>query len=119
MSEPHQNEGMVEQEAPPALNPQDTERFNQLVLPHLDSAFNLARWLVRNRTDAQDVTQDAMLRAYRFFGGFHGGDARAWLLQIVRNSCFSWMEKTVVRNRKPNSTKRYTCRTASLPKRWR
>jgi RNA polymerase sigma-70 factor (ECF subfamily) len=84
-------------DAPEALSPQDTERFNQLVLPHLDSAFNLARWLVRNRTDAQDVTQDAMLRAYRFFGGFHGGDARAWLLQIVRNTCFSWMEK----NRRP------------------
>src|SRR5580692_2763482 len=45
----------------------------------------------------QEATQDAMLRAYRFFGGFHGGDARAWLLQIVRNSCFSWMEK----NRRP------------------
>jgi RNA polymerase sigma-70 factor (ECF subfamily) len=84
-------------DAPEALSQQDTERFNQLVLPHLDSAFNLARWLVRNRTDAQDVTQDAMLRAYRFFGGFHGGDARAWLLQIVRNTCFSWMEK----NRRP------------------
>jgi RNA polymerase sigma-70 factor (ECF subfamily) len=84
-------------DAPEALNAQETERFNQLVLPHLDSAFNLARWLVRNRTDAQDVTQEAMLRAYRFFGGFHGGDARAWLLQIVRNTCFSWMEK----NRRP------------------
>ena len=84
-------------DAPQALNPQETERFNQLVLPHLDSAFNLARWLLRNRTDAQDVTQEAMLRAYRFFGGFHGGDARAWLLQIVRNTCFSWMEK----NRRP------------------
>lgn len=71
----------------------ETERFNSLVLPHLDSAFNLARWLVRNRTDAEDVTQEAMLRAYRFFGGFHGLDARAWLLQIVRNTCFSWLEK--------------------------
>ena len=82
---------------PAALNPQDVERFNLLVLPHLNSAFNLARWLVRNRTDAEDVTQEAMLRAYRFFGGFHGGDARAWLLQIVRNASFSWMEK----NRRP------------------
>jgi RNA polymerase sigma-70 factor, ECF subfamily len=71
----------------------ETERFNLMVLPHLDSAFNLARWLVRNRTDAEDVTQEAMLRAYRFFGGFHGTDARAWLLQIVRNTCFSWLEK--------------------------
>ncbi|HEY0702423.1 MAG TPA: sigma-70 family RNA polymerase sigma factor [Candidatus Acidoferrales bacterium] len=71
----------------------ETERFNLLVLPHLNSAFNLARWLVRNRTDAEDVTQEAMLRAYRFFSGFHGTDARSWLLQIVRNTCFSWMEK--------------------------
>jgi len=84
-------------EAPKALSPQDIERYNLLVLPHLDSAFNLARWLLRNRTDAEDVAQEAMLRAYRFFGGFHGSDARAWLLQIVRNTCFSWMEK----NRRP------------------
>jgi RNA polymerase sigma-70 factor (ECF subfamily) len=82
------------------LDAQDTERFNLLVLPHLDSAFNLARWLLRNRTDAEDVTQEAMLRAYRFFRGFHGGDARAWLLQIVRNTCFTWMEK----NRPPEPT---------------
>jgi RNA polymerase sigma-70 factor (ECF subfamily) len=82
------------------LDARDTERFNHLVLPHLDSAFNLARWLLRNRTDAEDVTQEAMLRAYRFFGGFHGGDARAWLLQIVRNTCFTWMEK----NRPPEPT---------------
>jgi RNA polymerase sigma-70 factor (ECF subfamily) len=79
---------------------QDTERFNLLVLPHLDSAFNLARWLVGNPTDAEDVTQEAMLRAYRFFRSFHGGDARAWLLQIVRNTCFTWMEK----NRPPEPT---------------
>jgi RNA polymerase sigma-70 factor (ECF subfamily) len=77
------------------LDAQDTERFNLLVLPHLDSAFNLARWLLRNRTD-----EEAMLRAYRFFRGFHGGDARAWLLQIVRNTCFTWMEK----NRPPEPT---------------
>jgi RNA polymerase sigma-70 factor (ECF subfamily) len=82
------------------LDAQDTERFNLLVLPHLDSAFNLARWLLRNRTDAEDVAQEAMLRAYRFFRGFHGGDARAWLLQIVRNTCFTWMEK----NRPPEPT---------------
>ena len=82
------------------LDAQEAERFNLLVLPHLDSAFNLARWLVRNRTDAEDVAQEAMLRAYRFFGGFHGGDARAWLLQIVRNTCFTWLEK----NRPPQPT---------------
>ncbi|HEY2460081.1 MAG TPA: sigma-70 family RNA polymerase sigma factor [Candidatus Acidoferrum sp.] len=74
-------------------NSPDQVRFEQLVLPHLDAAFNLARWLLRSRADAEDVAQEAMLRAYRFFSGFHGGDARAWLLQIVRNSCYTWLEK--------------------------
>src|SRR5438094_8902352 len=71
----------------------DRVRFEQLVLPHLNAAFNLSRWLLRGRADAEDVTQEAMLRAFRFFRGFHGGDARAWLLQIVRNACCSWLEK--------------------------
>jgi RNA polymerase sigma-70 factor (ECF subfamily) len=75
------------------LNPQDQLRFEQLVLPHLDAAFNLARWLLRSRADAEDCAQEAMLRAYRFFPGFRGGDARAWLLQIVRNTCYSLLEK--------------------------
>jgi RNA polymerase sigma-70 factor, ECF subfamily len=75
------------------LQPQDRARFEQLVLPHLDSAVNLARWLLGSRADAEDVAQEAMLRAYRFFPGFRGGDVRAWVLQIVRNSCYSWMEK--------------------------
>jgi RNA polymerase sigma-70 factor (ECF subfamily) len=82
-----QKEGLV------ALDSQDQARFETLVLPHLDAAHNLARWLLRGGADAEDVTQEAMLRAYRFFGGFHGGDVRAWLLQIVRNTCFSWMDK--------------------------
>jgi RNA polymerase sigma-70 factor (ECF subfamily) len=68
-------------------------RFEHIVLPHLDAAFNLARWLLRNRSDAEDVAQEAFLRAYRFFGGYHGGDARAWLLQIVRNTCYTWLGK--------------------------
>jgi RNA polymerase sigma-70 factor (ECF subfamily) len=72
---------------------QERERFEQLVLPHLSAAFNLARWLLRSRADAEDVAQEAYLRAFRFFSGFHGGDARAWLLQIVRNSCYTWLEK--------------------------
>lgn len=75
------------------LDSQDRLRFEQLVLPHLDAAFNLARWILRGRADAEDVAQDAMLRAFRFFRGFHGSDARAWLLQIVRNTCFTWLEK--------------------------
>ena len=75
------------------LQAQQKIRFEQLVLPHLDAAFNLARWLLRNPVDAEDVVQDAMVRAYRFFESFRGDDARAWLLQIVRNSCYTWLEK--------------------------
>ena len=62
-------------------------------MPHLDAAYNLARWLTRNQHDAEDVVQDAYLRAFRFFDGFHGGDCRAWLLTIVRHTCYSWLEK--------------------------
>jgi RNA polymerase sigma factor (sigma-70 family) len=65
--------------------------FEQAVLPHLDAAYNLARWLMRNEQDAQDVAQEAYLRAFRFFPGFRGGDARAWLLKIVRNTCYTWL----------------------------
>ena len=63
------------------------------LLPHLDAAYNLARWLIRNPTDAEDVVQEACLRALRFFDGFRGGDSRAWLLKIVRNTCYSLMQK--------------------------
>jgi RNA polymerase sigma-70 factor, ECF subfamily len=65
--------------------------FERAVLPHLDAAYNLARWLMRNEQDAQDVAQEAYLRAFRFFPGFRGGDARAWLLKIVRNTCYTWL----------------------------
>jgi RNA polymerase sigma-70 factor (ECF subfamily) len=75
------------------LEPADRQRFERLVMPHQDAAFNLARWLLRSRADAEDVTQEAMVRAFRFIAGFHGVDARAWLLQIVRNSCYTWLEK--------------------------
>jgi RNA polymerase sigma-70 factor (ECF subfamily) len=64
--------------------------FEQDVLPHIDAAYNLARWLTRNEQDAQDVAQEAYLRAFRFFPGFRGGDARAWLLKIVRNTFYTW-----------------------------
>ena len=77
------------------LQPEDRIRFEQLVLPHLNSAMNLAGWLLRNRSDAEDVVQEAMLRAYRFFDRYRGGEARAWLLQIVRNSCYTWLEKNL------------------------
>jgi RNA polymerase sigma-70 factor, ECF subfamily len=65
--------------------------FEQVVLPHLDAAYNLARWLTRNDHDAQDVAQEALLRAYRFFDGLRG-EAKPWLLAIVRNACFTWLE---------------------------
>ncbi|MGH9775040.1 MAG: sigma-70 family RNA polymerase sigma factor [Candidatus Acidiferrales bacterium] len=69
------------------------ERFEQVVLPHLDAAYNLARWLVRSPADADDLVQESCLRALRFIDGFRGGDSRAWLLKIVRNTCYSWVRK--------------------------
>src|SRR5215472_15192873 len=70
-----------------------SERFEQVVVPHLDAAYNLARWLVGSPADAEDVVQEAFLRALRFFDGFRGGDSRAWLLKIVRNTSYSWVRK--------------------------
>jgi RNA polymerase sigma-70 factor, ECF subfamily len=66
----------------------------EILLSHLDSAFNLARWLVRNKEDAEDVVQEAYLRALQYSGGFRGGDARAWLLTIVRHAAYTWLRKT-------------------------
>jgi len=65
--------------------------FESAVLPHLDAAHSLARWLTRNETDAEDVVQEAFLRAFKFFGGFYGADGRAWLFSIVRNTCRTWL----------------------------
>lgn len=75
------------------LDSQERERFEECVLPHLDAAFNLARWILRDKSNAEDATQEAMLRAFRFFDAFRAGDARAWLLQIVRNCCYTWLKK--------------------------
>jgi len=63
------------------------------MLPHLDAAHNLAKWLLRNEQDAQDVVQEAFLRAFRSFGGFHGSNGRAWLLTIVRNTSYTLLKK--------------------------
>jgi RNA polymerase sigma-70 factor (ECF subfamily) len=71
--------------------------FEEAVMPHIDAAYNLARWLMRNDADAQDMVQEAYLRALKFFGGFRGTDARPWLLTIVRNTCYTWLR----RNRSP------------------
>jgi RNA polymerase sigma-70 factor (ECF subfamily) len=71
--------------------------FDQVVLPHLDAAHNLARWLVRDPTLAEDVVQDAALRALRYFASFRGGDGRAWILRIVRNTAHEHLKKRSVR----------------------
>jgi RNA polymerase sigma factor (sigma-70 family) len=67
--------------------------FEQSVLPHLGAAYNLARWLTRNEHDAEDVVQEAYMRAFKFFAGFRGGNSRSWLLTIVRNTCYTWMHQ--------------------------
>jgi len=71
---------------------EDRRRFESLALPHVDAAYNLARWLTHNDHDAQDVAQEALVRAMRYMGGFRGDSARAWLLQIVRHTCHSWLK---------------------------
>ncbi|HLW74133.1 MAG TPA: sigma-70 family RNA polymerase sigma factor [Gammaproteobacteria bacterium] len=76
-----------------AGNPGKLGRFEQTVLPHLDAAYSLARWLTRNEHDAEDVVQEAVLRAFRFFESFHGGEPRQWLLKIVRNTFYTWYDK--------------------------
>ena len=68
-------------------------RFELLALPHLDAAYNLARWLAGNTADAEDVVQDAYLRAYRYFDAFQGGNFRVWLLTIVRNAFVTWVKE--------------------------
>ena len=68
-------------------------RFELLAMPHLDAAYNLARWLTRNDHDAQDVVQEALIRAMRYIGGLRSDGARAWLLQIVRHTCYSWLKE--------------------------
>lgn len=63
------------------------------MLPHLDAAYNLARWLTRNPDDAEDMVQEAYLRAFKFFDALRGADSRAWLLTIVRNTCYTWLQQ--------------------------
>jgi len=72
---------------------QSNERFESAVLVHLDAAYNLARWLSRSEHDAQDIVQEAFIRALRGFDQFRGGDARTWLLAIVRNVSFTWLQR--------------------------
>jgi len=77
----------------PVSGQDDRDRFAAVVLPHLGDAFALARWLTGNRADAEDVVQEACLRAFRGIGGFSGGNARAWLLTVVRHTAFTWLAK--------------------------
>ncbi len=75
------------------LSPEQMDRFHESVLPYLDAAYNLARYLLRDPHDAEDAVQEAFLRAVRHFDGFRGGDGRAWLLSIVRNTCFTQLSR--------------------------
>jgi RNA polymerase sigma factor (sigma-70 family) len=75
------------------------ERFQVMVLPYLNSAFNLARWLTRSHQDAEDIVQEAYLRAFKFFDSFHGEDGRAWLLGIVRNTFYTWYQQNKMQAR--------------------
>jgi RNA polymerase sigma-70 factor (ECF subfamily) len=83
-------------------------RFEAQALPHLDAAYNLARWLSRSPADADDIVQDAMLRAFRAFDGFRGGDAKAWLLTIVRNCWASAGKATRRRGHTPLEDEKLT-----------
>ena len=71
--------------------------FQKAVLPHLDAAYSLARWLTRDEQTAEDLVQDSFVRALKSFAGYRGGDARAWILAIVRNTCFTWLAKNKTR----------------------
>ena len=75
------------------MSAHEPEQFERIVLPHLDAAYNLARWLAGNDHDAEDIAQEACTRAFRFIGGYRGGDGRSWLLAIVRNTAYSWLKK--------------------------
>jgi RNA polymerase sigma-70 factor (ECF subfamily) len=77
----------------PDLEPDERRQFEQATLPHLDTAYNLARWLTQDEHAAEDVVQEAYLRAARYFGSFRGGDGRAWLLGVIRRASFDWLAK--------------------------
>ena len=75
------------------MDSEERKRFEQLTLPHLDAAYNLARWLTGDEHAAEDVVQEAFFRAARFFASFRGGDGRTWLLAVIRRASFDWLRK--------------------------
>jgi RNA polymerase sigma-70 factor (ECF subfamily) len=84
---------LLQEEPNPVEEPDRRAGFEATFLPHLPAAYNLARWLTRDGHDAEDVVQEAYLRAFRSSGGFRGGDGRAWFLAIVRNTCLTWLRQ--------------------------
>jgi RNA polymerase sigma-70 factor (ECF subfamily) len=81
---------MCDRPHPASTEPENAESFDAVVLPHLAAGYRLACWLMRDQNDAEDVLQEACLRALRYFRTFVGGDGRAWFLRIVRNTCYGW-----------------------------
>ena len=80
-------------EAPNLDKQTSAKRFEEIFTAHLDAAYDLAHWLTRDQRNAEDVVQEACMRAFRFIDSFHGGNGRAWLLAIVRNTYYSWLDK--------------------------
>jgi len=85
--------GPKSQSAPSVEEQDKLARFEQHIMPHMNAAYNLARWLTSNDSDAQDVVQESYLRAFKYFGGFGGRDSRGWLLRIVRNVFYDWLKR--------------------------
>lgn len=88
LSENHMRRGRADR-----LRQEDGRRFEELFLPYMDAAYNLARWIVQHDQDAQDIVQDAYLQAFKGFPHFRGGNARAWFLTIVRNTAYDWLNR--------------------------
>src|SRR5215468_3237048 len=84
---------VLKKSEPSQPNQAELASFEEAILPHMDAAYNLAKWVLRNEQDAQDVVQEAYLRAFRSFGGFRGSNGRAWLLTIVRNTSYTLLKK--------------------------
>ena len=85
--------GSKSQSAPLEEEQDKLARFEQSIMPHMDAAYNVARWLSSNDSDAKDIVQEAYLRAFKFFSGFRGENSRAWLLRIVRNAFYDWLKQ--------------------------